>query len=393
MRKWTKSACVVVALGIVALLAVVGIVAAAGSGGPAHPAQAKTSIASSSSTSRTSSGSTQAGPAGPASLLTVTAAPVTVTAAPVAAPAPVTWVVRPGDTLSGIAAALGVRGGWPALYAANRRVIGPDPDVIRPGVILAVPGGQRPLSYTVAPGDTLSAVATALGVRGGWRALYAANRRAVGPDPGLIRPGMILAVPGQAATGKTPAVPGTGPGGHQAPTPSATRGAHPHTPTAGGTPGTGATPAVPGSASPAGLVPAHGTGADGVMPRWLKATLVAVAALTAASFIAQPTVAVARRRRQAVRVRAAALRRDRRRRAPDQRAADQVATARMARVIQADHERLIVTYSTSDDTVYLLTPPGEDPRAVLRAARLVLPEDTYEDLADHLGVPSGWQRE
>jgi len=396
VRKWTKSACVVVALGIVALLTVVGIVAAAGSRDPAHPAQAKTSIASSSSTSttsssktsssRTSSGSTRAVPATPASLLTVTAAPV-------AAPPPVTWVVRPGNTLSGIAAALGVRGGWPALYAANRRVIGPDPDVIRPGVILAVPGGQRPLSYTVAPGDTLSAVATALGVRGGWRALYAANRRAVGPDPGLIRPGMILAVPGQAATGKTPAVPGTGPGGHQAPTPSATRGAHPHTPTAGGTPGTGATPAVPGSASPAGLVPAHGTGADGVMPRWLKATLVAVAALTAASFIAQPTVAVARRRRQAVRVRAAALRRDRRRRAPDQRAADQVATARMARVIQADHERLIVTYSTSDDTVYLLTPPGEDPRAVLRAARLVLPEDTYEDLADHLGVPSGWQRE
>jgi hypothetical protein len=30
---------------------------------------------------------------------------------------------------------------------------------------------------------------------------------------------------------------------------------------------------------------------------------------------------------------------------------------------------------------------------VLRAARLVLPEDTYEELAGHLGVPSGWQRE
>ena len=61
--------------------------------------------------------------------------------------------------------------------------------------------------------------------------------------------------------------------------------------------------------------------------------------------------------------------------------------------MQADHERLIITYSISDYTVYVLTPPGEDPRAVLRAARLVVPEDTYEDLADHLGVPSGWQRE
>src|SRR5436190_1970846 len=32
-------------------------------------------------------------------------------------------VVQPGDTLSGIAAALGVAGGWPALYAANRHAI------------------------------------------------------------------------------------------------------------------------------------------------------------------------------------------------------------------------------------------------------------------------------
>jgi hypothetical protein len=60
-----------------------------------------------------------------------------------------------------------------------------------------------------------------------------------------------------------------------------------------------------------------------------------------------------------------------------------------ARIVQADYERLIVTYSVSDDTVYLLTPPGQDPRAVLRAARLVLPEDNYEELAGYLGVPSG----
>jgi hypothetical protein len=119
------------------------------------------------------------------------------------------------------------------------------------------------------------------------------------------------------------------------------------------------------------------------MPRWLKAALLIVAALTVASFVAQPAVAVARHRRRDVRARAGARGRDR----------GQRAAARMARVIQADHERLIVTYSISDDTVYLLTPPGEDPRVVLRAARLVVPEDTYEDLADHLGVPSGWQRE
>ncbi|HEX9042672.1 MAG TPA: LysM domain-containing protein [Trebonia sp.] len=363
MRKWTTSACVVVALGILALLAV------SGCGGPAHAAQAKTSIASSSS-------STQ---------VTLASAPailVAATGAPVAAPALITWLVRPGDTLSGIAAALNVRGGWQALYAANRRVIGTDPGLIRPGTVLAVPGGQRPASYTVAPGDTLSAVAAALGVRGGWQALYAANRRVIGADPGLIRPGMTLAVPGLAGAGKAPVVPGTGPstgtGGRRAPSSPGTSGGQPYGPPGGGT------PAVSGSASPAGVVPA-GRAADGVMPPWLKATLLAVGALTVASFVAQPVVAAGRRRwrRRGMRAYAAARQRDRGRRAAQ----------RAARIVQAEHERLIITYSLSDDTVYLLTPPGEDPRAVLRAARLVVPEDTYEDLADHLGVPSGWQRE
>ena len=68
-------------------------------------------------------------------------------------------------------------------------------------------------------------------------------------------------------------------------------------------------------------------------------------------------------------------------------------SADKAKIILADHERLIVTYCARDHAVYVLTPPGEDPRAVLRAARLVLPEDTYEDLAGHLGVPSAWPLE
>jgi LysM repeat protein len=324
------------------------------------------------------SNSTQAVPPRSAGLMAVTA--------PVAARPAVTWVVRPGDTLSGIAAALKVRGGWQALYAANRRVIGLDPDAIRPGTALTVPGSGGPLRYTIVPGDTLSAVAAALGVRGGWRALYAANRRVIGSDPGLVRPGAVLAVPSPAA-GKASGSAGAGPGGRQVPVSPPARGGQPSGPAAGGTPaadGTaGGTPVVSGSASPAGAVPAGGTGAAGIMPRWLKATLLAVAALTVASFIAQPAVAAGRRRRRALRARAVARGHDRARRAAE----------RAARIVQADHERLIITYSLSDDTVYLLTPPGEDPRAVLRAARLVVPEETYEDLADHLGVPSGWQRE
>jgi LysM repeat protein len=363
-------------------LAVVGFTAVTGCGGSAHPAQAKASIASSSSNASSSnaSSSTQSALAGtPASLMSEKAVQVV-------AEVPVTWVVRPGDTLSGIAAALGLRGGWHGLYAANQKAIGADPDVIRPGAVLAVPGTGASPRYTVAPGDTLSGIAAALGLRGGWRALYAANQKVIGNDPGLIRSGTVLTVPSPAAAGKVPASAGTGsrarPGSHQPPSSPPARGSQPHEPAAG------STPAVPGSASPAGLVPVRGTGAGpgagGVMPRWLKAALLAVGVLTVASFIAQPAVTVAaRRRRRAVRTGAAGRRRGRGGRA----------TEAAARIVQADHERLIITYSTSDDTVYLLTPPGEDPRAVLRAARLVLTEDTYEDLADHLGVPSGWQRE
>jgi hypothetical protein len=71
----------------------------------------------------------------------------------------------------------------------------------------------------------------------------------------------------------------------------------------------------------------------------------------------------------------------------------QNASSPKARIVFADHERLIVTYCAADHAVYVLTPPGEDPRAVLRAARLVLPEDTYEDLAGRLGVPAAWPLE
>jgi murein DD-endopeptidase MepM/ murein hydrolase activator NlpD len=54
-------------------------------------------------------------------------------------------VVR-GDTLSGIADEHAVRGGWQHLYAENRQVVGPDPDLILPGQELTLPhqGGKRP---------------------------------------------------------------------------------------------------------------------------------------------------------------------------------------------------------------------------------------------------------
>ncbi|GHB32816.1 hypothetical protein GCM10010377_24080 [Streptomyces viridiviolaceus] len=53
--------------------------------------------------------------------------------------------------------------------------------------------------YTVVTGDTLSGIADAQRVQGGWQRLYAANRAAVGADPDLIVPGQRLALRGEGA--------------------------------------------------------------------------------------------------------------------------------------------------------------------------------------------------
>ncbi|WP_151083087.1 LysM peptidoglycan-binding domain-containing protein [Nocardioides cynanchi] len=67
-------------------------------------------------------------------------------------PADATVVVAPGDTLWSIAARqvpddapdAVVADRWHAIYAANRSRIGPDPDLILPGLLLHVPGKERP---------------------------------------------------------------------------------------------------------------------------------------------------------------------------------------------------------------------------------------------------------
>ncbi|RGC67728.1 Resuscitation-promoting factor Rpf precursor [Micromonospora sp. MW-13] len=49
-------------------------------------------------------------------------------------------------------------------------------------------------TYLVRSGDTLSEIATAQGVRGGWRALWEKNERVVGEHPNLIFPGQRLSL-------------------------------------------------------------------------------------------------------------------------------------------------------------------------------------------------------
>jgi LysM repeat protein len=49
-------------------------------------------------------------------------------------------------------------------------------------------------TYTVRSGDTLSAIAAGLGI-GDWRPLYEVNKKLIGPDPDLIQPGQVLTIP------------------------------------------------------------------------------------------------------------------------------------------------------------------------------------------------------
>jgi GH25 family lysozyme M1 (1,4-beta-N-acetylmuramidase)/LysM repeat protein len=110
-----------------------------------------------------------------------------------------TYTVAPGDTLSAIGAKLGVD--WHAIYAANQGLIGPDPNRIQVGWVLTIPaGGATPApapaqrTYTVQSGDTLSGIAEKAGVAGGWQALYDANRDTIS-NPNVIHPGQVLRLP------------------------------------------------------------------------------------------------------------------------------------------------------------------------------------------------------
>jgi LysM repeat protein len=384
MRVRTKSACVVLAWGILLLLA------AAGSSGSPRPAQANNRIATSTtsniSTARTIIHATLTN----AQTSTLTSSPAarpdaarSGLAAPRATRSGGGYVVQPGDTLSGIAAALGIRGGWPALYAANRHAIGPNPDVIQAGTALALPGPTAPARYTIAAGDTLTGVAAALGIRGGWPALYAANRHAIGPNPDVIRAGVVVTIPRSASA---PASVSRPPHPARRPSPPpATAPAPARTPataparspaSANASAKASAKPSAKPSAKAKSTVSAKAPTAGG-LPRWLQIVLLAAGILIGAAFLAEPALAIARRRRNA--------RQNARQNAVKATGPAACPTAER-RIVLADYDRLVVTSSGPDGTVCVLRPPGADPEVILLAARLVLAQDRYEELAGCLGV-------
>jgi LysM repeat protein len=108
---------------------------------------------------------------------------------PSASPRSAGYIVLPGDTLSSIADRFGLSNAQ--IVAANNLA---NPDDIVIGQSLVIPGQARPASrhYVVRDGDSLSDIATSLGVT--VTSLVSANQIS---DPNLVQPGQQLIVPGQ----------------------------------------------------------------------------------------------------------------------------------------------------------------------------------------------------
>ncbi|MEH0555898.1 LysM peptidoglycan-binding domain-containing protein [Streptomyces sp. B21-101] len=60
------------------------------------------------------------------------------------------------------------------------------------GASTASAGRHAAAAYVVQEGDSLASIADSLGLHGGWRALYAENRDLIGADPSDIAPGQTL---------------------------------------------------------------------------------------------------------------------------------------------------------------------------------------------------------
>lgn len=115
-------------------------------------------------------------------------APAPAKPAPAPKPAGRTYTVQAGDTLSGIAAKLGVSTSAISGYRSG------NPNLIYPGEVLKINGGNtapKPAgrTYTVRAGDNLSAIASRYGTT--YQALAAKNGIA---NPNLIYPGQVLKI-------------------------------------------------------------------------------------------------------------------------------------------------------------------------------------------------------
>ncbi|MCW2687363.1 MAG: hypothetical protein JWR37_2253 [Mycobacterium sp.] len=110
-----------------------------------------------------------------------------------------TYVVKPDDTLSGIAKKqLGDADRWPEIFAANRTIVR-NPDVIFPGMRLIIPSGPAPdpqLRFVVVkPGDTLFNLAKKhLGDGNRFPEIFKLNGSVL-TNPNVIVVGQVLQIP------------------------------------------------------------------------------------------------------------------------------------------------------------------------------------------------------
>lgn len=138
-------------------------------------------------------------------------------------PTYVTYVVRKGDTLGGVAARYCTT--WRAIYDINKDTIGRNPNVIEPGMVLTIPancipdeavnlpaetpvidkgpmtratGDYNPPYYTVAWGDTLSSIGVRLQTP--WQNIAKANKI----EGTVIRAGQVLFIPNVPAAALPP---------------------------------------------------------------------------------------------------------------------------------------------------------------------------------------------
>ena len=127
------------------------------------------------------------------------ARPVPVTPPPALAPGGRVHVVARGESLSGIAGKYGTT--WQALYAANRAVIGGNPNRIFAGQALVVSAAApapapapAPVErvHVVARGESLSKIATKYGTT--WQRIFADNRGVIGRDANKIFAGQRLSI-------------------------------------------------------------------------------------------------------------------------------------------------------------------------------------------------------
>jgi nucleoid-associated protein YgaU len=110
------------------------------------------------------------------------------------------YVFQPGDSLWSVAEKFyGDGNQWPAIYEANRSIIGANPDLVQDGIMLYIPdlasnavGSQ---TYVTKDNDTLWDMAARFyGDGNQWNRIFEANRDVIN-DPNVIYGGMQLTIP------------------------------------------------------------------------------------------------------------------------------------------------------------------------------------------------------